>query len=59
MTLERRLSKLEASILPEERPWKVVTVCRGLEEDPDAALDRHFAAHPEDQDARVVIFHFL
>ena len=58
MTLERRLSKLEASILPSS-PWKVVTVRRGREEDPDAALDRHFAAHPEDQDANVVIFHFL
>jgi hypothetical protein len=22
-------------------------------------VDRHFAAHPEDQDANVVIFHFL
>jgi hypothetical protein len=40
------------------RPWKVVTVRRGREEDPDAALDRHFAAHPEDRDANVVIFHF-
>ena len=29
------------------RPFKVVTVRRGYEEDPDAALDRHFAAHPE------------
>ena len=27
-----------------------------LEEDPDAARDRHFAAHPEDRDANVVIF---
>ena len=41
------------------RPLKVVTVRRGLNEDPDAALDRHFAAHPEDQDANVVIFEFL
>ena len=29
-----------------------------FDEDPDAALDRHFAAHPEDQDANVVIFDF-
>jgi hypothetical protein len=58
MMLEKRLSKLEASILP-SRPWKVVTVYRGREEDPDAAIDRHFAAHPEDRDANVVIFHFL
>ena len=40
------------------RPWKVVTVRRGLKEDPDAALDRHFAAHPEDRGANVVIFEF-
>ena len=43
----------------QNRPLKVVTVRRGLEEDPDAARDRHFAAHPEDQDADVVIFHPL
>ena len=30
-----------------------------LKEDPDAALDRHFAAHPEDQDANVVIYNFF
>ena len=42
----------------QNRPWKVVTVRRGLKEDPDAALDRHFAAHPEDRDANVVIFKF-
>jgi hypothetical protein len=59
MTLERRLSKLEASISPGERPWKIVTVRRGLHEDGNAAQDRHFAAHPEDQDANVVIFHFF
>jgi hypothetical protein len=38
--------------------WKVVTARRGLHEDPDAARDRHFAAHPEDRDADVVIFKF-
>ena len=43
----------------QNRPWKVVTVRRGMKEDPDAALDRHFAAHPEDRGADVVIFHFL
>jgi hypothetical protein len=31
---------------------------RGYEEDPDAALDCHFAAHPEDRGADVVIFKF-
>ena len=42
----------------QNRPWKVVTVRRGLKEDPDAALDRHYAAHPEDRGANVVIFEF-
>ena len=41
------------------RPWKVVTVPRGLGEDGDAACDRHFAAHPEDRGANVVIFEFF
>ena len=40
------------------RPWKVVTVHRGFREDGNVARDRHFAAHPEDQDANVVIFEF-
>ena len=44
--------------LKQNRPWKIVTVRRGLKEDPDAARDRHFAAHPEDQDADIVIFEF-
>ena len=43
----------------QNRPWKVVAVRRGLKEDPDAALDRHFAAHPEDEDANVVIYNFF
>ena len=41
------------------RPWKVVTVRRGFREDGNMALDRHFAAHPEDQDANVVIYNFF
>ncbi len=40
----------------QNRPWKIVKVRRGYGEDPDAALDRHFAAHPEDRGANVVIF---
>ena len=57
MTLENRLSKLEASILPEVRPPKVVTI-EGYQdgEDMDAARDRHFAAHPGDRDATIVVF---
>jgi hypothetical protein len=41
------------------RPWKVVTVRRGYGDNGDAACDRHFAAHPEDQDANVVILNFF
>ena len=40
------------------RPLKVVTVRRGYDENPDAALDRHFVAHPQDRGANVVIFKF-
>jgi len=53
--LERRLSKLEASISP-SRPQKVVTIRCFRDEDSDAARDRHFAAHPEDRDATIVVF---
>jgi hypothetical protein len=42
----------------QNRPWKVVTVRRSLKEGPDAAKDRHYAAHPEDRGANVVIFEF-
>jgi hypothetical protein len=42
----------------QNRPWKIVTVRRVLKEDPDAARDRHYAAHPEDRGADVVIFEF-
>jgi hypothetical protein len=42
----------------QNRPLKVVTVRRGYREDPDKARDRHFAAHPEDRGANVVIFKF-
>jgi hypothetical protein len=42
----------------QNRSWKVVTVRRGYKEDPDAALDRHYAAHPEDRDANITIFEF-
>jgi hypothetical protein len=42
----------------QNRPLKVVKVRRGFKEDPDAAKARHFAAHPEDRDANIVIFKF-
>ena len=37
---------------------KIVQVRCGYNEDQDRALDRHFAAHPEDRDANIVIFEF-
>ena len=45
--------------MQQNRPWKVVKVRRSREESPDGALDRHFAAHPEDQDADVVVWHIF
>ena len=55
--LSQAVDQLEER-LKQNRPWKVVTVPRHREEDPDAAKDRYFTAHPEDRDADVVIFHF-
>ena len=40
------------------KPWKVVQVRRGWREDGDVAQHRHFAVHPEDRNADIVIFHF-
>jgi hypothetical protein len=54
--LSQAVDRIESQRQP--RPWKVVTVPRFYHEDPDAARDRHFAAHPEDRDANVVIFKF-
>jgi hypothetical protein len=45
--------------LQQNRPFKVAKVRCGLDEDRDAARDRHYAAHPEDRGADVVIFRFL
>jgi len=45
--------------MQQNRPPKVVTVRYSRDENRDAAQDRHFAAHPEDRDADVVIFHAL
>ena len=57
MTLESRLSKLEASILPVVRPPKVAVIEDYRDgEDREAARNRHFAAHPEDRDATIVVF---
>ena len=40
----------------QNRPKKFVTIRCYRDEDTDAARDRHFAAHPEDRDATIVIF---
>jgi hypothetical protein len=40
------------------RLLKVETVRCGRDEDRNVARDRHFATHPEDRDANIVIFHF-
>ena len=42
----------------QNRPWKIVKVRRGYREDGDAAIDRHYAAHPEDRGANIVHFKF-
>ena len=55
--LSQAVDRIENRSQP--RPWKVVTVPRGYHEDPDAARVRHYAAHPEDRDADVVIWYFL
>jgi hypothetical protein len=39
-------------------PFKVVQVRCGISEDRNAARERHYAAHPEDRGADVVIFEF-
>jgi hypothetical protein len=44
--------------LKRNRPWKVAKVRCGFDEDRDVALDRHYAAHPEDRDANVALFKF-
>ena len=41
--------------LKQNRPQKIVTVRYGVDENSDAAKDRHFAAHPEDRDANIVV----
>jgi hypothetical protein len=38
---------------------KVVKVRRGFDEDAYAAQDRHFATHPEDRDASIIIYKFF
>jgi len=54
--LSQAVDRIESQSEP--RQFKVVTVTRGYHENPDVALARHYAAHPEDRDASVVIWHF-
>ena len=55
--LSHAIDQIEKRSQP-TRPFKVVQIRRGYTEDPDVARDRHYAAHPEDRDADVVIFQF-
>jgi len=55
--LSHAIDQIEKRSQP-ARPFKVVKVRRGYDEDPDLALDRHYAARPEDRGADVVIFQF-
>ena len=57
MTLTTRLSRLEASILPEARPPKVAVIKDYRDgDDMDAARERHFADHPECRGAALTVF---
>jgi hypothetical protein len=53
--LSQAVDRIESQ--SQRRPFKVVTVRRGYHEDPDVALDRHYAVHPEDRDANVVTWY--
>jgi cytochrome oxidase Cu insertion factor (SCO1/SenC/PrrC family) len=55
--LSQAIDRIESRAQP--RQWKVVEVRRDPEEDTNMALERHFAAHPEDRDANVVIWKFF
>ena len=55
--LSQAVDRIESQT--EARQWKNEQVRRDPEEDTDMALERHFAAHPEDRDANVVIWKFF
>ena len=55
--LSQAVDQLELR-LQQNQPLKVVQVRCGLHEDRNAARDRHYAAHPEDRGANIVIFEF-
>ena len=54
--LSRAIDEIERS--QQGHPLKIVKIRRGYAEDPDAARERHYAAHPKDRGADVVIFEF-
>ena len=51
--LSQAVDRIENEIQP--RPWKVVQIYCGYDEDMDVARARHYAARPQDRDADVVI----
>jgi hypothetical protein len=51
--ISRAIDEIEKKSQP--RPWKVVQIYCGYDEDMDFAQARHYAAHPEDRGADVVI----
>ena len=55
--LSHAVDRIESQRQP--RPWKVVQIRRDIGEDEDVARDRHYAVHPEDRDADVVIWKFF
>ena len=52
--LSQAVDRIESQSQP--RPWKVVEIRRDINEDEYVARDRHYAVHPEDRDADVVIW---
>jgi hypothetical protein len=55
--LTRTIDEIEKRSQP-ARPFRVVEVRRGWDEEPDVAIDRHYAVHPEDRGADVILFRF-
>ena len=51
--LSQAVDRIENQSQP--RPWKVVKIYCGYDEDMEAACARHYAAHPQDCGADVVI----
>ena len=54
--LSQAVDRIENQSQP--RPFKVVQISCSYSEDMDVARARHYAAHPEDRDADVIIRRF-